>query len=647
MINVKPVEFEPARRLEWLETNGLGGFACSTILGLNSRRYHGLLTAATQPPVGRLLLLSKLEETVVSNGERYELSVNQYPGVFHPTGHRFLEEFRTDPFPTFRYRAGGLEIEKRVFMPHGENTVVVQYTVTGDCELEIQPLIAFRDYHSTTHRNGALSAEVENAPGLASVQPYADLPRLYFAHGASAVELTGHWYENFEFDIERQRGLDFREDLFNPFTLRFRLQAGSRTAIIVSTERHRASEAPEAEARERSRRCTIVASAPGSDPLVRALTVAADQFIVRRGNLRTIIAGYPWFSDWGRDTMIALPGLTLVTGRHEIARDILLAFAQSTDRGMLPNRFPDAGEQPEYNTVDATLWFFEAARAYLRYTGDFDFVRQRMLPVLEDIVGWHVRGTRYGIRLDEEDGLLASGEPGVQLTWMDAKIGDWVVTPRTGKAVEIQALWYNALRILEDLRRRAGDGEGGDAAGAMAERARASFESKFWNPDRRCLFDVVGHNGNDPAVRPNQIFAVSLYHPILTGDRAREVVSTVERELLTPAGLRSLSPRDPGYRGRYEGGVFERDSAYHQGTVWPWLMGPFLSAFVRSHTDRAAARDQARDRFRAFEPRLRENCLGQLCEINDAEQPYLPRGCFAQAWSVAELLRAAVEDLDL
>lgn len=645
MINVTPIEFEPARRIEWLETNGLGGFACSTILGMNSRRYHGLLTAAAQPPVGRLLLLSKLEETVVSNGERYELSVNQYPGVFHPAGHRFLEEFRADPFPTFRYRAGGLEIEKSVFMPHGENTVVVQYSVTGECELEIRPLIAFRGYHSTTHRNGALSPEVETSPGLASVQPYADLPRLYFAHEADAVEPAGHWYESFEFDIERQRGLDFREDLFNPFTLRFHLHAGTRVAIIVSTERHSASEAPASEARERSRRCAIEAAAPGSDPLVRALTVAADQFIVRRGNLRTIIAGYPWFGDWGRDTMIALPGLTLVTGRYEIARDILLAFAQSTDRGMLPNRFPDAGEQPEYNTVDATLWFFEAVRSYLHYTGDFDFVRQRMLPVLDDIVAWHVRGTRYGIRLDEEDGLLASGEPGVQLTWMDAKIGDWVVTPRTGKAVEIQALWYNALRVLEDLRRRAGDGEGAETASAMAERARASFESKFWNLDRGCLFDVVGQNGNDPAVRPNQIFAVSLHHPILRGDRAREVVATVEREMLTPAGLRSLSPRDPGYRGRYEGGVFERDSAYHQGTVWPWLMGPFLSASVRSHPDRAAAREKARERFRAFEPRLRENCLGQLCEINDAEQPYLPRGCFAQAWSVAELLRAAVEDL--
>lgn len=643
-MHIQPVHFDSARRLEWLETNGLGGFAASTVTGMNTRRYHGLLTAATKPPVGRVLLLSKLEETLIVDGERFELSVNQYPGVIHPDGHRYLAEFRLDPFPTFVYRAGGVEIEKRVFLPQGENTVVVEYQASAACELRIRPLIAFRDYHSTTHRNDALNPAVDLRMGSASVQPYADLPRLYLAHNAASVELVGVWYENFEFEIERERGLDFREDLFNPLELRFLVGPGVPATVIASTAERQAADAFELRAEELARRRAIADAAPGTGRFVRTLAAAADQFVVRRGELKTIIAGYPWFSDWGRDTMIALPGLTLVTGRFEAARDILLAFAKSADQGMLPNRFPDAGETPEYNTVDATLWFFEAVRSFLHYTGDFSFVRAELLPVLENILDWHIRGTRYGIHMDD-DGLLACGEPGVQLTWMDAKIGDWVVTPRTGKPVEVQALWYNALRVVEELRSRKGDLTGAAAAGQLAVRARASFSAKFWNAGPGCLFDVVNGNERDAAVRPNQIFAVSLHYPLIEGEQARQVVATVERELLTPAGLRSLSPHDANYRGRYEGGVWERDSAYHQGTVWQWLLGPFLTAYCRTHPDPAAGRARAAEWLSAFECQLQAACLGQLSEIADAEPPHTPRGCFAQAWSAAELLRAAVEDL--
>ena len=381
--------------------------------------------------------------------------------------------------------------------------------------------------------------------------------------------------------------------------------------------------------------------APSEEPFVRDLTLAADQFIVQRADLKTVIAGYPWFSDWGRDTMIALPGLTLVTGRFEIARDILLAFAHSVDRGMLPNRFPDAGEAPEYNTVDATLWYFEAVRAYLAYTGEFEFVRTRLLPTLRDILDWHLRGTRYGIHMDS-DGLLSCGEAGVQLTWMDAKIGDWVVTPRTGKPVEIQALWYNALRIAADLTRREGQSLQADSFDQLATRAQASFLAQFWNGSEHCLFDVVDGGQRDGAIRPNQIFAVSLHHQILPIDRARQVVDVVERELLTPAGLRSLSPRDSRYRGRYEGGVFERDSAYHQGTVWQWLMGPFLTAYCKVNPD---SRAQAAAWLAGIQSQLGEAGLGQISEIADGDAPHCARGCIAQAWSVAELLRAAVEDV--
>ena len=644
---------DQALKLEWIETNGLGGFSSSTITGLNSRRYHGLLTAATMPPAGRLLLLSKLEETLVIDDQRFELSVNRYPGTIHPRGHEYLVEFRLDPFPVFTYRIGGMELEKRVFMVQGENTTVVEYAIRHpgaeaghEWVLEIRPLVAFRDYHGTTHENGALDPGVTIAPGepgLASIRPYGHLPFLHFAHDAVSVEPTGEWYRNFEYPVEQERGLDYQEDLFNPFVARFDLSARHTATVIASTERHEASEAVTLRRAEIQRRASLRASAPSGDPLVQALTVAADQFIVRRGSLKTVIAGYPWFGDWGRDTMIALPGLTLVTGRPEIAKSILLGFAGSVDQGMLPNQFPHSGETPEYNTVDATLWFFEAVRAFLAYTGDAEFVHSALYPKLKAIIEWHMRGTRYGIHVDR-DGLLTGGEAGVQLTWMDAKVGDWVVTPRQGKPVEIQALWYNALRTMQALAAEF-DPPAQASYSSAAARAQQSFNSLFWNEAEGCLFDVVNGDDRDGSIRPNQIFAVSLPHTMLTQSRARRVVEVVERDLLTPRGLRTLSPSDPRYRPRYEGGVGERDSAYHQGTVWPWLMGPFITAYVRVNSRSAAARQRAANWLAGFQHQIHTTGLGQVAEIHDAEPPHAPRGCMAQAWSVAELLRAAVEDV--
>jgi predicted glycogen debranching enzyme len=638
-------DLEQAKQLEWLETNGIGGFASSTIVGLNTRRYHGLLTAATKPPVSRFVLLSKLEETLLIDGRHYDLSANQYPGVVYPQGQRFLKEFRLDPFPVFVYSVEGVEIEKRVFMVHGENTSVVEYEVRGaDCTLELRPLIAFRDYHSLTHHNDSLDRTVRQEPGIACVAPYHGLPSLYFAHNAAALEETGNWYYNLEYAVEQQRGLDAHEDLFNPFVLRYNLQAGAIASVVATTQVRAAAEASVLKLNEIERREQVLLQAPSSNPFIRQLTPAADQFIVQRGELNSVIAGYHWFADWGRDTMIALPGLTLAIGRPELAKNILEAFAASADQGMLPNRFPDAGERPEYNTVDATLWLFEAVRAYLQYTGDCEFVRERLYPKLKEIVDWHLRGTRYGIRMDA-DWLLSCGEPGVQLTWMDAKIGDWVVTPRTGKPVEIQALWYNALRILAALAHEFGDSGPELFLGELAEQTRKSFVSKFWNAERGCLFDVINGEERDGAIRPNQIFAVSLHHRMLPPDKERRVVEVVEQELLTPLGLRSLSPRDANYRPRNEGGVRERDSAYHQGTVWPWLMGPFISAYVKVHDRSEASKAQAASWLQPFETHLMAAGLGQISEITDAEPPYTPRGCIAQAWSVAELLRAAVEDV--
>ena len=644
-------DLDAALRREWLETNGLGGFASSTIIGLNTRRYHGLLVAATKPPVGRFVLLSKLEETLFIEGQAFELSANRYPGVVHPQGFRYLKQFRLDPFPVFTYEVEGIEIEKSVFMIQGENSTVVHYELKKNNHpespknlwLELRPLIAFRDYHNATHENGAISRDVEERSDLASVSPYQGLPSLYLAHNAVDLRKTGDWYRNFEYDAERERGLDFSEDLFNPLVLRFDLRLRRQASVIASTEQRDVAKVEYRES-EITRRRNAKLSSPVEDDFVQTLAAAADQYIVSRGDQKTVIAGYHWFSDWGRDTMIALPGLTLPTGKHEVARSILRTFAKHADQGMLPNRFPDAGETPEYNTVDATLWFFEAARAYLAYTGDLEFVRDELYPVFADIVLWHVRGTRYGIKVDPS-GLLSSGEPGVQLTWMDAKVGDWVVTPRRGKPVEIQALWYNALCIMEDLARHFGDEAGQKRYRSMATLARWSFNRLFWNEPTGCLYDVVNGGPPDASIRPNQIFAVSLTHSMLSTERAKAVVEKVQEHLLTPYGLRTLAPSDPQYRGRYTGGPTERDGAYHQGTVWPWLMGPFISAYVKVNGDSEAARRQAAAWLAPLKDHLADGGLGHISEILDGDSPQRPCGCIAQAWSVAEILRALVEDV--
>jgi predicted glycogen debranching enzyme len=470
------------------------------------------------------------------------------------------------------------------------------------------------------------------------------LPPLFLAHDDAAIRPTGDWYRSFEYDVERDRGLDFQEDLFNPCALVLDLNRNARPAWIASTEAHSSSTADSLRDREIKRRQALFESAPMDDPFVRSLVLAADQFIVQRGQESTVIAGYHWFSDWGRDTMIALPGLALATNRPDVARSILLSFALHVDRGMLPNRFPDAGEAPEYNTVDATLWFFEAVRAFVEKTGDYEFIRKSLYPVLADIVSWHERGTRYGIRVDA-DGLLCAGEPGVQLTWMDAKIGDWVVTPRQGKPVEIQALWYNALRIMEDLAEAYGyDSDRGRYAD-MAERTRTAFASLFWNESEGCLFDVVDGEYRDGAIRPNQIFAVSLIHQMLSPEQARSVVSVVQRELRTPYGLRSLAPSDPAYRGRYDGDPHSRDSAYHQGTVWPWLLGPFLRAYLQANNHSQTARVQAEQWLAALKAYVESSGVGQVPEVFDGDAPHRAGGCMAQAWSIAELLHTYVEHI--
>jgi len=628
---------------EWLETNGIGGFSSSTVIGLNTRRYHGLLTAATKPPVGRLVLLSKLEETLVINGRRYELSANQYPGVVHPQGFNYQIGFRLDPFPVFTYEVEGVKLEKSVFMVQGENTTIVQYRLgqaangINDIRLKIRPLIAFRDYHSMTHENGALNPHIEIEGGLVTCRPYSDLPPLYLAHDSAAIDQAGFWFRNFQYAIEQERGLDFEEDLFSPCAFTFDLTMKSNVSIIASTERRVINQAETYRRNEVDRR---VRNDRKEEQLATALTAAANQFVVARERCKTVIAGYHWFADWGRDTMIALPGLTLATGRADVAKGILREFAKHVDQGMLPNRFPDVGETPEYNTVDATLWFFEAVRSFLEHTNDYDFVQTNLYAVLKDIIDWHVRGTRYQIHVDN-DGLLYSGEPGVQLTWMDAKVGDWVVTPRNGKPVEIQVLWYNALRVMEELAAKFKDAKAKKNYATMAEKTLVGFNEKFWNEDKGCLFDVINGETRDASIRPNQVIAISLKNSMLPKDKAASVLRVVERDLLTPRGLRTLSPNDPNYIGRYQGDPRHRDGAYHQGTVWPWLMGPYITAYIKTFGKRAG-RKFATAWLEEFQVHLHEACLGQVSEIFDGDAPHAPRGCVAQAWSVSELLKSAI-----
>lgn len=635
-------DFGAASSREWLETNGIGGFASGTISGVNTRRYHGIFTPATDPPLGRITMLSKLEETLHIGEGAYELSSNQYPGRVHPQGFRYLKSFKLDPFPVWTFAMDGVEIEKKIFMIHESNAVVCTWQAKrinrGDrrpLALDVRPLLSFVDYHHLQHATPEFSGDYDEIGETISMRPVGDRSPIFFRHTGAAVDSTGYWYRDFEYAIELERGFDYREDLFQPFSLKF--ENVKRVSVLVSTEQVERFDPTKLERAEVKRRSSLARTASAKNDFETELARAADQFLVRRGEGHTIIAGYPWFSDWGRDTMIALNGLTLATNRPEIARGILLEFSKHISQGMLPNRFPDAGSEAEYNTVDATLWYFEAIRAYIAATNDLTFVRDELYEKLADIIVWHLRGTRYKIHVDT-DGLLYAGEPGVQLTWMDAKIGDLVITPRTGKAVEIQALWYNALRIVQDLAASFGDMEDQARYSAMAELAKLSFNALFWNESEECLYDVVSNGDRDASIRPNQIFAASLSYSMLDEERTKKVVDKVEAELLTPVGLRSLSPRDPRYIPIYIGPPFERDSAYHQGTVWAWLIGGFVDAYRRAYPE---SEGRVADILTGFESHLHEAGLGQISEIFDADPPHAPRGCFAQAWSVAEVLRVS------
>jgi glycogen debranching enzyme len=688
------------RAAEWLEANGLGGFASGTVGGIRSRRYHALLVVAQTPPTGRVVLVNGFDAWLRVGGRTWALSSQLYtPEVVEPDGCERLEAFTADPWPRWSYNLGGVRLEQEVLVPHGLAAVAVSWRLREPApaaELVVRPFLSGRDYHALQRENPAFRFEPEGRGPWRTFRPYPDVPAVVaFSNGSYSHE--PFWYRNFLYRRERERGLDAVEDLASPGTWRWDMQRGEAICILAAEGQELPAGSPAAclgifRGGERRRRRAL------GGPLLRA----ADAYLVRRDGGRTIVAGYPWFTDWGRDTFIALRGLCLAPGRLEEAAAILLAWARTVSKGMLPNRFPDAGAEPEYNSVDASLWFVAAVEALLRAAGPpagnagagavggapvpirgssggaampvrgsggganlglsgpaglgsgnglGAAERQALLDAVEAILAGYAAGTRCGIRADD-DGLLAAGEPNSQLTWMDARVDGRAVTPRCGKPVEVQALWIHAL----------GFATGAVAAAGLAtasairwrklyELARASFAARFWNDAAGCLYDVVDvdhrRGAVDGAVRPNQILAVGgLPSALLPPERARRVVDVVEARLWTPLGLRTLAPGEPGYRPRYEGDPRSRDGAYHQGTAWPWLLGPFVEAWVRVRGGGEEVKREARERFLApLTARLDDYGLGHLPEIADGDPPHAPRGCPFQAWSLGELLRLSFEVL--
>src|SRR5262245_5135020 len=639
-----------ALSLEWLETNDRGGFSSGTVAGANTRRYHALLSTARKPPCERVVLVNHLEEWLEIDGQAIPLTTNLYPGAVHPVGYEHCIEFSTTPWPTWTFDCNGTRVQREILSIHGRDIVMVRWKLFGkkpsSAALRVRPKLTGRDYHGAHHENGSLTTEAQVGHGMVLWHWYPGLPPLRAFH-SGGYRHDPTWFRHIQFPVEQQRGLGAEEDWWSPGEFTFDLEFESTKTLALTREIIDRLDVVVLAKREKSRRDAVRKATQADDSLVGELWCAAEVFLSERGPNQTVIAGYPWFADWGRDTFISLPGLCLVTGRLDLAWQIIACFAAHVSEGMVPNRFPDTGEQADYNTIDASLWFIHAIDRYLAVSRDEARVREAAWPAVKQILDGYRRGTRYGIRMGE-DGLISGGVPGEQLTWMDARLGDWVVTPRHGKPVEIQALWVRALEVGETLARRFGETDYADRCRIDRHHAVTSFRKRFWYEPGGYLYDVIdGPEGNDASLRPNQLYAISLVDDLVPRDRAQQILRLVHDQLLTPVGLRTLAPTDSRYRARYEGGVLERDGAYHQGTVWPFLLGPFVTAWIKVHGKKAAALNQARSFLDGVGEHLKEGCIGQVSEIFDAEAPYTPRGCYAQAWSVAEPLRALIEDLGI
>lgn len=642
--------FERASSREWLETNGLGGYSSSSLSEAHTRGYHGLLVAATAPPTVRHVLLSRLDETVHFGDFSAELSTRAYHGAVNPRGHEHLVYYQQESFPTFTYEVGGVCLTKTISMPWGLNCIIVTYDLMlteqgsgNEVSISLSPFFAYRGYHERQHAHGEHLGDATFKDGTLRFScRNSSLPDTFIQLPDASWSPQPDWFYNFYYSIEAERGLPCTEDLFTPGRLLCKLRIGTPLRVMISAGSACTENPEELIDRERVRRGNLARAIPQRDALTDLLVRASDQFLVKRSTEgRTIIAGYPWFTDWGRDTMISLPGICLTTRRYSEAKAILTAFLKHEKDGLIPNRFPDIGEEPEYNTVDGTLWYFVAAWQYVKHSRDVTFAVNELLPFLLYVIKHHQRGTRYNIRMTE-DGLLSAGSPNTQLTWMDARVSGHPVTPRYGKAVEINALWYNALRITAELCKL---GEREDEREKLLAQAKAtanSFTTTFWNEDLGYLYDYVADETKEASLRPNQLLALSLPFPLMDGARALSILESVTTKLLTPRGLRTLTPDSPSYRGYYSGGGEWRDGAYHQGTVWPWLLGPYLTALARFDSD---GKTKVQSYIERFAEHLSEAGIGTCSEIFDGNHPFRPHGCPAQAWSVAEILRVYVEDV--
>jgi predicted glycogen debranching enzyme len=638
---------------EWIISNGLGGYASSTPFCFNTRKYHGLLIASMDPPVDRRLLLASLDEEIIIGDRIHHLAIHRYPEAFYPEGYKYLQEFSADDFPIFQYNVNGIEIKKRIMMIHGENSTVVQYSINNPLNqaffFKVLPLVNSRSIHHLSSA-GSINFSQETSDRSVKFNLENIQFKLYSNMHYTAEE---HWYYGFEYDAEKERGYPYSEDNLNPGYFQEKCKGDNIEFFIIASTGIKENIDPvdikELFESELIRRKNITTMIPDDDTFYRKLLIAGDSFIVNRNSTgsKSIIAGYHWFADWGRDAMISLPGLTLVNGRFDIAKEILSTFAAHCQRGLIPNMFAEfPGQEPVYNTVDASLWFIHALGRYFDYTNDTGFIND-IWQTVEEIINYYTNGTDYNIKMDD-DGLISHDG---QLTWMDAKIGDFEVTPRNGKTCEVNALWYNALKYAEHM----GNNLGKDTThfNEIAEMLKSSFADKFWNESTNCLYDCIMYSDienrsieiKDESIRPNQILAVSLPFTMLSESMNQSIVSVVKNELLTPYGLRTLSPNDDKYVGMYQGNTESRDLAYHNGTVWAWLLGHYITSYRKTYGDTSECTQYLKELVTELKNHLDNAGIGTISEIFDADEPYKPRGCISQAWSVAELTRAYAEDI--
>lgn len=642
-------DFNELASKEWLVANGIGGYASSTVVGANTRRYHGLLVASLNPPTARTVMVSKVEECIVFNRDcAFGLSSNQYPGAVHPQGFQYFKFFERKPLPRMKFEAHGHHLLKTVFMAHGSNTTVVEYENTGDStfKLRLTPLLVQRDYHSLSRENSFDDYWLKPQNGCYVLYAHYGAPPLYFNFSSGEFVESRHWFKNLEYVREQERGLDFREDCFSVFNIDVVLKPGAKAHLIFSTDEKMAKADPELLKVKELERLESLAPKDSDDPFLRDLMLAGEQFIVKRNSTEgySLLAGYHWFTDWGRDTMFAMRGLTIATGKQEISKSILETFLRSTDRGMLPNRFPDnPSDKVEYNTIDATLWLFVALYEYHQKFQDLSFVAEHF-DTLTDILEHHLAGTRYNIRVTPE-GFLSGGEGLAQLTWMDARVGDYVVTPRHGCPVEIQALWFNALRIYQYF---AGTlGKPYEKYQAIGDQLLANFKKHFVRPNGS-LNDVVMVDGTrftaDGSIRPNQIYVVSLPFSLLEKDAEKRVVEVVRQHLLTDYGLRTLSPEHPDFKPEYGGDPWRRDTAYHQGTVWPFLLGEYVTAFLKVNDWSEKAQKESLALLEPLKKHFYQNdCILGISEIFGGKMPRMGKGAVHQAWSVGAMLKTLLD----